>query len=36
MTMEKVDEWMQQKAIERDVVELKEVDIEGGFSSNVE
>jgi len=35
MMTEEVDEWMQQKAIERDVAELKEVDVEEGFPSNV-
>jgi len=36
MTTEEVDEWMQQNAIDRDVVELKEAEREEDFQSNTE
>jgi len=36
MTTEEVDEWMQQKAIDRDVAELKESEREEDFQSNAE
>jgi len=36
MMTEKVDEWMQQNAIDRDVAELKEAEREEDFQSNAE